>query len=68
MLLPNLSTVFDYTTEDVARKQKVSKHTNLCLDADVARKRRFGGMEASEADKLTHLRDENARLKKPWWT
>ena len=45
--------------EDVARQYGVSKHTIYAWKA------KYGGMEVSEAEKVKHLRDENARLKKP---
>jgi putative transposase len=46
------------TAEDVAREQGVSKHTIYAWKA------KYGGMEASEAEEVKHLRDENSRLKK----
>ena len=46
------------TTEDVAREQGVSKHTIYAWKA------KFGGMDASEAQKLRALEDENSRLKR----
>lgn len=45
------------TAEDVAREYGVSKHTIY------AWKRKYGGMDVSEAEEVKHLRDENARLK-----
>jgi putative transposase len=46
------------TAEDVAREQGMSKHTIYAWKA------KFGGMEASEAQKLRQLEDENGRLKR----
>jgi putative transposase len=46
------------TTEDVARECGVSKHTLYAWKA------RFGGMEASEVQKVRSLEDENGRLKR----
>jgi len=46
------------TAEDVAREYGVSKHTIYAWKA------RFGGMEASEAQKVRSLEDENSRLKR----
>ena len=46
------------TTEDVAREQGVSRHTIYAWKA------KFGGMDASEAQKLRALEDENSRLKR----
>ena len=46
------------TVEDVAREQGVSKHTIYAWKA------KFGGMDASEAQKLRALEDENGRLKR----
>ena len=46
------------STEDVAREQGVSKHTIYAWKA------KFGGMDASEAQKLRALEDENSRLKR----
>lgn len=46
------------TADDVAREYGVSKHTVY------AWKSKFGGMEASEAQKLRSLEDENGRLKR----
>ena len=46
------------TAEDVARECGVSKHTVYGW------KSRFGGMDASEAQKLRALEDENGRLKR----
>ena len=46
------------TVDDVARECGVSKHTIY------AWKSRFGGMDASEAQKLRALEDENGRLKR----
>jgi putative transposase len=48
------------TAEDVAREYGVSKHTIYAWKA------RFGGMEASEAQKVRSLEDENSRLS-VWW-
>jgi len=45
------------TADDVAREYGVSKHMIY------AWKSRFGGMDASEAQKLQSLEDENGRLK-----
>ena len=44
--------------EDVAREMGVSKHTIYAWKA------KFGGMDASEAQKLRSLEDENGRLKR----
>lgn len=44
--------------EDVARECGVSKHTIYAWKA------RFGGMEASEVQKVRALEDENGRLKR----
>ncbi len=46
------------TVEDVARECSVSKHTIYAWKA------KFGGMDASEAQKLRSLEDENSRLKR----
>ncbi len=46
------------TAEDVAQECGVSKHTIY------AWKSRFGGMEASEAQRLKQLEDDNGRLKR----
>lgn len=46
------------TAEDVARECGVSKHT-IC-----AWKAKYGGMDASEAQRLRQLEDENSRLKR----
>lgn len=46
------------TAEDVAREYGVSKHTIYAWKA------KFGGMDASEAQKLRALEDENSRLKR----
>jgi putative transposase len=46
------------SVEDVARDQGVSKHTIY------AWKSKYGGMEASEAQEVKQLREENSRLKK----
>lgn len=46
------------TAEDVARECGVSKHTIYAWKA------RLGGMEATEAQKLRSLEDENGRLKR----
>jgi putative transposase len=46
------------TAEDVAREYGASKHTIYAWKA------RYGGMEASEAQRLRQLEDENARLKR----
>jgi putative transposase len=46
------------TADDVARECGVSKHTIYAWKA------KFGGMEASEAQKLRALEDENGRLKR----
>ncbi len=46
------------TVEDVARECSVSKHTIYAWKA------KFGGMDASEAQKLRSLEDENLRLKR----
>ncbi len=45
-------------TEEVAREMGVSKHTIY------AWKQKYGGMDASEAQEVKALRDENARLKR----
>jgi putative transposase len=44
--------------DDVSRECGVSKHTNYAWKA------KFGGMDASEAQKLRALEDENGRLKR----
>ena len=44
--------------EEVARAYGVSKHTIYAWKAE------YGGMEVSEAQEVTQLRDENARLKR----
>ena len=44
--------------EEVAREVGVSKHTIYAWKA------KFGGMDASEAQKLRQLEDENGRLKR----
>jgi len=44
--------------DDVARQQRVSKHTIY------AWKSKYGGMGVSEAQEVKQLREENARLKK----
>jgi putative transposase len=44
--------------EDVAREVGVSKHTIYAWKA------KYGGMEASEAQRLKQLEDENGRLKR----
>jgi putative transposase len=44
--------------DDVARECGVSKHTIYAWKA------KFGGMDASEAQKLRALEDENGRLKR----
>jgi putative transposase len=44
--------------EDVAREYSVSKHTIYAWKA------KFGGMDASEAQRLRSLEDENSRLKR----
>ncbi len=44
--------------EDVAREQRVSKHTVYAWKA------RYGGMDVSEAEEVEHLRDENSLLKR----
>ena len=44
--------------EDVAREVGLSKHTIYAWKA------KFGGMDASEAQKLRALEDENGRLKR----
>jgi putative transposase len=44
--------------EDVAREAGVSKHTIYAWKA------KYGGMEVSEAQEVTQLREENGRLKK----
>ena len=46
------------TVDDVARECGMSKHTIYAWKA------KFGGMEASEAQKLRQLEDENWRLKR----
>jgi putative transposase len=46
------------STEDVAREYGVSKHTIY------AWKSKYGGMDASEAQEVKQLREENTRLKK----
>ena len=46
------------TADDVAREYGVSKHTIYAWKA------KFGGMDASEAQKLRALEDENSRLKR----
>ena len=46
------------TADDVARECGVSKHTIYAWKA------KFGGMDASEAQKLRALEDENGRLKR----
>jgi len=46
------------TVDDVARECGVSKHTIYAWKA------KFGGMDASEAQKLRQLEDENGRLKR----
>lgn len=46
------------TADDVARECGVSKHTIYAWKA------KFGGMDASEAQKLRSLEDENGRLKR----
>jgi putative transposase len=46
------------TAGDVARENGVSKHTIYAWKA------KYGGMEASEAQRLRQLEDENARLKR----
>jgi putative transposase len=46
------------TVEDVARECGVSKHTIYAWKA------KFGGMDASDAQKLRGLEDENGRLKR----
>jgi putative transposase len=46
------------TGDDVARERGVSKHTIYAWKA------KFGGMDASEAQKLRALEDENGRLKR----
>ncbi len=46
------------TQGDVARRLGVSQQTVYRW------KERFGGMDVSEARRLRHLEDENARLKK----
>jgi putative transposase len=45
--------------ENVAREQRVSKHTSYAWKA------KYRDMEVSEAEEFKHLRDENSRLKKP---
>jgi putative transposase len=45
------------TVDDVARECGVSKHTIYAWKA------KFGGMDASEAQKLRALEDESGRLK-----
>ncbi len=44
--------------EDVAREVGVSKHTLYAWKA------KYGGMDASQAQEVKQLRDENMRLKK----
>jgi putative transposase len=44
--------------EDVAREHGVSKHTIYAWKA------KYGGMDASEAQRLRQLEDENSRLKR----
>jgi putative transposase len=46
------------TAEDVARECGVSKHTIYAWKA------KYGGMDASEAQRLRQLEDENSRLKR----
>ena len=46
------------TVDDVARECGVSKHTIYAWKA------KFGGMDASEAQRLRQLEDENGRLKR----
>jgi putative transposase len=46
------------TVEDVARECGVSKHTIYAWKA------KFGGMDATETQKLRGLEDENGRLKR----
>ncbi len=46
------------TAEDVAREYGVSKHTIYAWKA------KYGGMDASEAQRLRQLEDENSRLKR----
>lgn len=46
------------TAEDVAREYGVSKHTIYAWKA------KYGGMDASEAQRLRSLEDENSRLKR----
>jgi putative transposase len=46
------------TAEEVARECGVSKHTIY------AGKAKYGGMDASEAQRLRQLEDENSRLKR----
>jgi putative transposase len=46
------------TADDVAREYGVSKHTIYAWKA------KFGGMDASEAQKVCALEDENGRLKR----
>lgn len=46
------------SAEDVGREYGVSKHTIYGW------KSKYGGMEASEAQEVKQLRDENARLKR----
>jgi putative transposase len=46
------------SVEDLAREYGVSKHTIY------AGKSKYGGMDASEAQEVKQLREENARLKK----
>ena len=46
------------TVDEVARECGVSKHTIYAWKA------KFGGMDASEAQKLRQLEDENGRLKR----
>ena len=46
------------TAKDVARECGVSKHTIYAWKA------KYGGMDASEAQRLRQLEDENSRLKR----
>ncbi len=46
------------SVEEVGRHYGVSKHTIYGWKA------KYGGMDVSEAQEVTQLRDENARLKK----
>jgi putative transposase len=48
----------DAKAEDVAREVGASKHTIYAWKA------KYGGMEASEAQRLKQLEDENGRLKR----